>query len=449
LDILWTLENAEMAQTIRDASLETRTARRKLTQRGKPYSAKLDRGVFLDYRKNLTGGTWWARLYDEAKRNYRAVSLGAADDAADPDGVTILSFSQAQAAVRNSRERMMRAALGLGEPMPSNYTVAHVMTDYVSWLEKEGRESRSTRDIGSMIQAHIIPTLGHVRADRLTTAQMQSWLEALTKQPPRKRTKVGAVQAHLLVDMADSDMRRRRRLTANRIFATLRAALNRAWRAGKIADDGAWRKVKPFPNVAVSRARYFTRDECERLLNACATDPAFRDLLMGALYSGARYSELCRMVITDFNPDAQTVRVLFSKSGKPRNIHLDAEGAAFFEQQAIKARACRYLFSRNGKPWAPGFQSNPMKAACKAASIGPAAGFHTLRHTWASHSIMNGMQIKVVAENLGHADTRMVELHYGHLAPSYKAQQVRDHAPRFGFTQAGVITPLRRAARAR
>ncbi len=33
-----------------------------MAQRGKPYSAKLDRGVFLDYRKNLSGGTWWARL---------------------------------------------------------------------------------------------------------------------------------------------------------------------------------------------------------------------------------------------------------------------------------------------------------------------------------------------------------------------------------------------------
>ena len=58
---------------------------------------------------------------------------------------------------------------------------------------------------------------------------------------------------------------------------------------------------------------------------------------------------------------------------------------------------------------------------------------------------MNGMQIKVVAENLGHADTRMVELHYGHLAPSYKQQQVRDHAPRYGFAQ-GKVVPLRRGA---
>jgi integrase len=45
---------------------------------------------------------------------------------------------------------------------------------------------------------------------------------------------------------------------------------------------------------------------------------------------------------------------------------------------------------------------------------------------------MGGMPLMVVARNLGHADTRMVERHYGHLAPSYVADAVRKHAPRFG-----------------
>ena len=47
---------------------------------------------------------------------------------------------------------------------------------------------------------------------------------------------------------------------------------------------------------------------------------------------------------------------------------------------------------------------------------------------------MGGMPLMVVAKNLGHADTRMVERHYGHLAPSYVAEAVRKHAPKFGKT---------------
>jgi hypothetical protein len=45
---------------------------------------------------------------------------------------------------------------------------------------------------------------------------------------------------------------------------------------------------------------------------------------------------------------------------------------------------------------------------------------------------MNGVPLLVVAKNLGHADTRMVEKHYGHLAPSYVADAIRAGAPRFG-----------------
>jgi hypothetical protein len=46
---------------------------------------------------------------------------------------------------------------------------------------------------------------------------------------------------------------------------------------------------------------------------------------------------------------------------------------------------------------------------------------------------MAGGPLMVVARNLGHADTRMVEKHYGHLAPSYVADAIRAAAPRFGI----------------
>jgi len=44
----------------------------------------------------------------------------------------------------------------------------------------------------------------------------------------------------------------------------------------------------------------------------------------------------------------------------------------------------------------------------------------------------------VVAKNLGHANTTMVEAHYGHLAPSYVAEEIRKHAPRFGGVTSNV-----------
>jgi integrase len=56
-----------------------------------------------------------------------------------------------------------------------------------------------------------------------------------------------------------------------------------------------------------------------------------------------------------------------------------------------------------------------------------------MRHTWASLAVMNGVPLIVVAKNLGHSNTRMVEKHYGHLADDYVKEAIRESAPRFGF----------------
>jgi integrase len=65
-----------------------------------------------------------------------------------------------------------------------------------------------------------------------------------------------------------------------------------------------------------------------------------------------------------------------------------------------------------------------------------------LRHTWASLAVMAKVPLLVVAKNLGHRDTRMVELHYGHLAEDYVAKAIREGAPRFGFKPDKKITTL-------
>jgi len=73
-----------------------------------------------------------------------------------------------------------------------------------------------------------------------------------------------------------------------------------------------------------------------------------------------------------------------------------------------------------------------MAAACEAAGL-PHIGFHQLRHTYASWLVNRGVAFKIVAEQLGHTSTRMVELHYGHLAPSYIADTVRAAFPALGI----------------
>jgi len=78
----------------------------------------------------------------------------------------------------------------------------------------------------------------------------------------------------------------------------------------------------------------------------------------------------------------------------------------------------------------------------------PSVNFHILRHTHGSHLAMSGVPMGVVAAQLGHADTRMTEKHYAHLAPSYVAQAIRANFPVLGLTGGAAVIPLRRAKKA-
>ena len=71
----------------------------------------------------------------------------------------------------------------------------------------------------------------------------------------------------------------------------------------------------------------------------------------------------------------------------------------------------------------------------------PAASFHTLRRTYAPLMVMDAVPLMVVARNLDHADTRMVEKHYGHLATSYVREAIRAAKP-LGISDAGRVVPI-------
>ena len=80
-----------------------------------------------------------------------------------------------------------------------------------------------------------------------------------------------------------------------------------------------------------------------------------------------------------------------------------------------------------------------MKLACEAAKIEPAIGFHILRHTYGSLLARQGTPLQVIAEAMGHADSRMTEKHYAHLHPSFVADTIRANLPEFGIEKTNVV----------
>jgi integrase len=334
----------------------------------------------------------------------------------DANGLDVLSFAQAQA--RTWFDRRGRELAGLSEQQTGPYTVANAVEDYLAARERRG--SKSVGHDRTTAEARILPALGKIDVSRLTSRQITSWLNDLSVSPKRIRSSRAGAQRTRELDMGDGEAVRRRRVSANRILAVLRAALTLAWESHKVSTDEAWRRIKSFREAAAPVIHYLSDDESRRLANAC--QGRFRNLVRGALVTGCRYGELTRMRAADFNPSAGTVVVRVSKSGKPRHVVLADEGRALFDQLTVGLAPHELIFRRdNGSAWERSQQQRPLELASKMAKLYPPTTFHILRHTYASSLAMRGVPMGVIAAQLGHADTRMTEKHYAHLAPSYVA----------------------------
>jgi integrase len=424
-----------MPRATRDAKLDSRTAREKLLRRKKPYFRLIDPELHIGYYAGANGGRWVGRRY--LRRGlYETCTVGVADDGRDANGVDVLTFAQAQNAVRSWAKT--QAQRGAGTPDPTPLTVREAVKNYLA--DYSGRGGKARTSVEGTFNAHVLPALGDRLVADLTGEALRHWHHALAAAPARLRTKATATKRNTRPSTgADDD--RARRATANSVLNLLRAALNFAFRDGKVPTDAAWRRVRPFPKVDGPRIRYLADDESRRLVNACPPD--LRALVVAALLTGARYAELAAVRPRDFDASATVLTIAASKSGSARSIVLTDEAVEFFTHASVgRPRGEAFLLRADGSKWAKSFQFRPLRAACVAAKIEPAISFHILRHSYASRLARGGVPMAVIAAQLGHSDQKITARHYAHLSPGYVSDTVRNAFGRMDIVQDSVVTPL-------
>jgi integrase len=465
-----------MARSKTDVKINNRSNRANLAPKPEPYWSVLEAGRAVGYRKSANGaGTWIVRVYDPAQKpTKRYHSLGSADDLAEPDGEKVLNWAQAQTKAREWAEvcDLEAAQIAAGETVHRGpYTVANAIDDYLEDGRRRGMKSIPRTECAARV--HIIPELGDVDVAKLTRGRIEKWLQALANSPRRVRTPMAqsrdgeplkkrhrsnkelaeAEKKPAPAPPATDEEKRARKDSANRVLTILKAALNHALDRRRVRGGEAWREVKPYRGTTSARIRFLTLPEQVRIVNACPAD--FRSLVQGALFTGARYGELAKIQVRDFNPEAGTVFVAESKSGKPRHIILTQEGQDWFSSITAGKSPDELVFTRSAvkrrgrsgkmeKPdaWAGNDQAHLMRAACKAAGL-ERLSFHELRHTAASTWLNAGLDLLLVARQLGHADTRMVEQHYGHLCPDAAAKRFRELAPTLGIAGPAKVAALK------
>lgn len=190
------------------------------------------------------------------------------------------------------------------------------------------------------------------------------------------------------------------------------------------------------PKLKKSLPRYLTEGELEDLFRAAAMWPGPLGLRANAgleiLYStGLRISELLALPLTALSTDA-THLIVKGKGGRERIVPLStaAKGAALLLRQSFK-KPGRYLFpGRDGRSsmTRQGF-ALLIKQLAVRANIDPARlSPHVLRHSFASHLLARGADIRSVQKLLGHADISTTQI-YTHILAERLERVVAEHHP--------------------
>lgn len=350
--------------------------RKALKPRREPYwGPPLARGRYVGFRKIGDGaGSWIARARDDdGRQRYKALGLAG----------TALEYDAACTAARRWFQDL---EAGVSD---ESITVAQACREYVADRRHEKGEA-AARDADMRFARTVYDSeLGRRSLAKVRTQHILAWRDGLALAKP----------------------------SANRTLTALKAALNLAVRRRRVSASAAleWADAKPYRASGRRRDLFLDVPQRRKLLNA-AGDGALRDLLEAAAVTGARAGELVNATRSQF--DARTGSMTFTGKTGTRTVPLGPPALALFKQLAQgKLPGARLLVRDDGKPWAHSDWDELVREAATAAKLPSGTCLYTLRHSFITQAITDGMTTLDVARLVGTSIT-MIEKHYGHLVHS-------------------------------
>ena len=167
------------------------------------------------------------------------------------------------------------------------------------------------------------------------------------------------------------------------------------------------------------RIRYLTKDEIDHLMTVSSQH--LKPILVMAINTGMRRGEIFNLQWNHVDLKNRIIEVADAKNGARRFTHIN--DTLLNTLQLLPHRIdTPYVFpGKNGGRLTD--IKKPFLNARKRAGLDDVR-FHDLRHTFASHLVMAGVDLTTVKELLGHKSTKMTE-RYSHLSPKHKADAVR------------------------
>ncbi|MFZ5426117.1 MAG: tyrosine-type recombinase/integrase [Thermodesulfobacteriota bacterium] len=219
--------------------------------------------------------------------------------------------------------------------------------------------------------------------------------------------------------------------TAHYILGVVRQVFNFAKRHSLFEGENPVRLVKK-PTSDNRRLRFLAKEETDRLLDALRErSQDLYDMALLSLHTGMRAGEIFSLTWTDVDLGRRLLTLRDTKSGKNRPAFMTEDVVAMIQARVAERQHAHGLVfpDRNGKKRVE--VSNVFQIV--ADSIGINNGvtdrrqkvvFHTLRHTYASWLVEQGVDLYTVKELMGHGTLAMTE-RYSHLAPDTLRRAVR------------------------
>ena len=281
----------------------------------------------------------------------------------------------------------------LAAEKPTGKVQVPTFAEFVAGPWKEacwGRYKRATRrGIENVLNGQLLPTFGSRPLDRIAAVEVNRWFDRYSRTAPGG---------------------------ANGSLKVFKQIMNRAVANGLIEKNPA-RGVRRNPRPKLTR--FLSREEIRRLqqeLDRCAPPSANlsrrrqADIVRLLLATGCRKNEILCLQWREV--DGAVLDLADGKTG-PRKVFLNAQARAIVERQPRTESP--YVFPSASDPARPISKNLPLwHEARKRAGIEDVR-LHDLRHTFASHAVMQGVPLPVVARLLGHRNVQMT-LRYAHVA---------------------------------
>ncbi len=333
-----------------------------------------------------------------------------------------MTLAQMRAESDLARREAEEAAKAQGE-LPATFNA--LADAYMTWAKGNKKDHASDE---RRLRLHIRPVLGALSLDKIRLPQIEVLKDSLTAKKLAPATVVHCV---VLVRMVYNHGRR--------VYGTAFADL-----VGENPTTGV-----TLPKVANARTRYLSKPEVALLLeHARETDPLLHDIILISLYTGLRRGEMERMQAMDVDGEARVLHVRDAKGGSSETVDVPDFLLPLLARLTDGLKPGALVFPS----WRTGRQqtkiSKRFKTLVDALELNEGvtdkrhlATFHTLRHTYISRLVIQGVDLRTVQEMARHRSFEMT-LRYAHLAPGGKRRAANRQEP-----PSSNVVPLRARTR--